>query len=106
MIKHDLDSFFKGWVIGDFKPSLYKNNQVEVGVKKFLKGQVEPSHKQLIATEITIVISGKIRMNNLYFEENDIVEIPAGEFADFEAVTDSSLVCIKYPSLATDKVLE
>ena len=106
MIKHNLNSFFKGWVIGDFKPTLYENNQVEVGIKKFLKGETEPSHKQLIATEITIVVSGRIRMNNYYFEENDIIEIPPGEFADFESITDSSLVCIKYPSLATDKVLK
>ncbi|WP_262410630.1 hypothetical protein [Flavobacterium johnsoniae] len=31
--KYNLDEMFKGWFIGNFEPSLYKTNEVEVGVK-------------------------------------------------------------------------
>lgn len=31
--KFDLESMFKGWFIGNFEPSLFKTNDVEVGIK-------------------------------------------------------------------------
>jgi hypothetical protein len=106
LIISSIADFPKGWIIGDFSPSLFVNKNVEVSVKYFRSGDLEPSHKQLIATEITVVVSGKIRMKDLILSEGQIVTIPPGEFADFEALTDCSLVCIKYPSIPSDKVLE
>ena len=101
-----LNSFTGGWVVGDFNPSLFKSDCMEVGVKKFLLGDRELSHKQLVATEITIIISGKVRIGNEIFIEGDVVVIPPGEYADFEALSDGSLTCIKFPSIPSDKVLE
>lgn len=101
-----LNSFTGGWVVGDFNPSLFKSDCMEVGVKKFLLGDRELSHKQLIATEITIIISGKVRIGKEIFVEGDVVVIPPGEYADFEALSDGSLTCIKFPSIPSDKVLE
>ncbi len=106
MKQYILDSFTKGWVVGDFTPSLFVNPHVEVAVKKFSKGQIEVSHKQLIATEITIVVSGQIMLGNRIFADNDVIEIPPKEFASFEALSDCALVCIKFPSLSNDKVEE
>ena len=106
MIISNLTDFPKGWIIGDFNPSLFLNKNVEVSVKYFKSGDLEPSHKQLIATEITVVVSGKIRMKDLILVEGQIATIPPGEFADFEALTACSLVCLKYPSIPSDKVLE
>lgn len=99
-----LENFHKGWLIGNFEPSLYKNAHIEVSVKIFSAGDYEPSHKQIIATELTVVIDGKITINGYCFEPGDIIQIEPGEFADFLSVTDSKLVCIKYPSIPTDKV--
>lgn len=106
MKRYTLDSFTKGWVVGDFTPSLFINPHVEVAVKKFSKGQIEASHKQLIATEITIVVSGQILLGNQVFVEDDVIEIPSQEFAGFEALSDCALVCIKFPSLSNDKIEE
>ena len=97
--------FFKGWIVGDFSPSLYVNPYVEVGIKFFKAGETEASHKQLVATEITIVIDGTIRLGSSIFERGDIISIPPKEIADFESLTDSSLVCIKFPSIPNDKVI-
>ena len=79
---------------------------MEVGVKKFRLGDVEHSHKQLIATEITIIVTGKVRIGKEIFIEGDVIVMPPGEFADFEALSDGSLTCIKFPSIPSDKVLE
>jgi hypothetical protein len=103
---HKLEDFKLGWVVGDFNPALIHSKDVEMAIKHFRKGDVEPSHKQLIATEITIVVNGEIRLGDSKYGVDQIVIIPPGIYADFEALTDCSLVCIKYPSLPSDKVLE
>jgi hypothetical protein len=100
-----LEDFFKGWVVGNFAPSLFGTTDFEVGVKKFNEGEVELAHKQLIATEITIVISGRVRIGDQILMEGDIAVIPPKEIADFESLSDSTLVCIKYPSIPNDKII-
>jgi hypothetical protein len=60
----------------------------------------------LVATEITIVDSGEVRLGKVIYRMNDIIKIPPVIFADIESLTDSSLVCIKFPSIPNDKVLE
>jgi hypothetical protein len=105
MQRYNLSNMTLGWFIGNFTPSLYTNAQVEVGVKRFTKGETEPSHYQLTATEWTCVVSGKIRIGENVFQENEIVEIPPLESADFEALEDSILVVVKSPSTPSDKIL-
>lgn len=100
-----LEDFFKGWVIGNFSPSLHKNSDFEVGIKFFLAGEVEDAHKQLVATEITVVVAGRIRLGENEYSQGDIIEILPNEVADFESLTNSSLVCIKFPSIPNDKVV-
>ena len=102
---HKLEDFVKGWVIGDFSPSLYVNQYVEVGIKFFKKGVVEEAHKQLTATEITVVIEGKVRLGSRICEIGDIILISPNEVVDFESLTESKLVCIKFPSIPNDKVI-
>lgn len=105
MKSEKLSDFHLGWFVGNFEPSLLKNQHVEIAVKHFAKGETEPSHKQLVATELTVVVSGKIKMNDEFFSNGEIVIIPPGEYANFEALEDSSLVCVKFPSIPEDKVL-
>jgi len=105
MDKYRIEDFFKGWVIGDFSPSLYKNSHLEVGYKTFKRGDIEQAHFQLASTEITIVTDGTIRLGKLTFEAGDIIVIHPLEVADFESLTDSSLICLKFPSVPSDKVL-
>jgi hypothetical protein len=95
-----------GWFIGNFTPSLLSNPSVEVGVKRFSKGDTEPTHHQLTATEWTCVVLGKIRIGANVFEENEIAEIPPLESADFEALADSILVVVKSPSTPADKKID
>lgn len=106
MKSYRLEEFVKGWIVGNFKPSLFINETMEVGVKNFQAGEREASHKQLIATEITIVTAGEILIGGIAFSKGDIALIPPGEFADFLSITDSTLVVLKFPSIPNDKILE
>lgn len=100
-----IEDYVKGWFVGDFSPVLMQSKEFEVSVKWFKQGDTEPLHKQIIATEITVVIEGKIKLGEGTFDKGDIVLIPPGEFVAFESLTDSALVCVKTPSLPNDKVL-
>ncbi len=100
-----LDQMIRGWFVGNFFPTLYKTNAVEVAVKHYAKGQNEAYHYHKIATEITVIISGTIRMNNQYFSAGDIIVLQPGESSNFEALTDSINVVVKIPGANNDKYL-
>jgi len=105
MQTNKIDDFTKGWFVGNFSPALLHSRDFEVAVKWFKAGDSEPLHKQITATEITVVIEGQIKLGDKMFSRGDVITIPPGEFAAFESLTDSALVCVKSPSLPDDKVL-
>jgi hypothetical protein len=51
LIKSNLKEMKLGWFVGNFEPSLYKTNDVEVAVKNYKKGDSEERHFHKIATE-------------------------------------------------------
>ena len=102
---NNIDEFTKGWFVGDFSPAILNTKEFEIAVKWFKAGEKEPLHKQIIATEITVVIDGQILLGGETFFKGDVITIKPGEFAEFESVTDSALVCVKTPSLPNDKVI-
>ena len=105
MDRYRIEDFINGWIVGNFSPSLFRNEDFEVGYKTYKSGDIEPAHFQLVATEITIVTQGSVRIGALTYVPGDIIVIHPSEVADFESITESSLVCIKFPSFPSDKVL-
>lgn len=101
--KYNLDDMFKGWFIGNFEPSLFKTNDVEVGVKKYNAGDYENAHFHKIATEFTVIISGEVEMNGAVYKENDIIKIVPNVVTNFKAITDVITVVVKLPGANEDK---
>ena len=93
----------KGWFVGNFEPTLYRTNDVETAVKSYTAGDYEGRHYHNIATEITVVISGTVRMNGIEYNAGDIIVMEPGEATDFEAVTDAVNVVVKVPGANNDK---
>jgi hypothetical protein len=104
--KYKLEDMVKGWFIGNFEPSLYKTNHVEVGIKKYSQGDYENAHFHKIATEFTLIISGIVEMNGIQYFENDIIKIIPGLKANFKAITDVITVVVKLPGANNDKYEE
>ena len=100
-----LSDFTNGWFLGNFEPSLFKSPDFEICVKNFKKGEVEAAHFQRIATEVTVVLSGSVRMGEHVLQVDDILTIYKDEICDFEALTDCKVLGVKFPSLPNDKVL-
>ena len=98
-----LKNMTKGWFVGDFEPTLLKTQQVEVAVKHYNKGDREGRHYHKIATEITVIVYGRVRMNDIEYCEGDIVVIEPMESTDFEALEDAVTTVVKYPGAIDDK---
>lgn len=102
-----IDEMIKGWFIGNFEPSLLKTNAVEVALKKYNKGDYEEAHYYKIATEFTVIISGRVRMNGIEYGEGDIIVIEPNDATDFEALEDNTInVVVKIPGANNDKYLK
>jgi hypothetical protein len=100
-----LDSMVKGWFVGNFEPSLYKTNDCEVAVKSYKAGDYEEEHYHKIATEITVIVKGRVKMFDREFSEGDIIVVEPGDSTDFSAVTDSINVVVKIPGANNDKYI-
>ena len=100
-----MDDMFKGWFVGNFHPTLFKTNDVEVAIKKYKAGENEEKHYHKVATEITVIIQGKVVMNNKEFKSGDILTIIPGESTDFKVVEDAVTCVVKIPGVNNDKYL-
>lgn len=100
-----LDQMIGGWFIGDFEPSIVKTQNFEVGVKTYGQGDRDPAHYHKIAREITLVISGRVRMLDKEWGAGSIIDIAPGVVNAFEALTDATLAVVKIPSAKDDKYL-
>ena len=100
-----LSEMIKGWFVGGFEPSVVQTNDVEVAVKHYKAGDKEEMHYHKLATEITVIISGRVRMAGKDFGPGDIVTLEPNEPTEFEALTDAVNVVVKLPGAADDKYL-
>lgn len=100
---HKLDGMVRGWFVGDFEPSVERSADVEVAVKHYAAGDAEERHVHRVATELTAVVSGRVRMDGAELGAGDIVRIPPGQPSDFLALTDAVVVAVKLPAAAGDK---
>ncbi|NVK00402.1 MAG: cupin domain-containing protein [Oceanospirillaceae bacterium] len=106
MKKYRLDDFTRGWFVGDFSPTIIRTQDVEVAVQKFEAGTEEAEHVHKVATELTLILSGRVEISGVEYQAGEIVEIPPGEYARFKAIEASTTVVVKYPGAKNDKYLK
>lgn len=105
MRKHRLEDFTRGWIAGDFEPSVVRLKEAEFMVRYYKKGDSEPKHKHMKADEITVIISGKFMMNGTLLSSGDIIHLSPGEPADFKCIEDGANAVFKTPSAIGDKLI-
>ncbi|MGF1579466.1 MAG: hypothetical protein ACFCD0_08895 [Gemmataceae bacterium] len=106
MMKYRLEDMVKGWFVGNFEPTSHKTSEAEVGIKKYRAGDREDWHYHKVATEITVVLDGEVEMNGVRHTAGDIIRLEPGEGTDFLAVSDTTTVVVKMPSVIGDKYTE
>ncbi|EAL7864938.1 hypothetical protein MWJ18_001571 [Campylobacter lari] len=101
----NLQSMIRGWFVGNFNPSVIKTNLIEVGIKRYKKDDYEDKHYHKIATEITVIVEGKVQMSGKMYTKNDIIVIHPKESTDFKALEDTTTVVVKIPGVNDDKYM-
>jgi hypothetical protein len=74
-----------------------------VAVKSYKAGDYEPVHHHKIATEITVITNGSVRMNGAEYTSGTIVVLKPNETSDFLALTDVTTTVVKIPGAPNDK---
>ena len=105
MIQRQLADMVGGWMVGDFEPTCIKTTACEVACKHYQAGAPEAAHVHRVATELTLIASGRVTMNGRTYVAGDIVILEPGEATDFKALEPSTTVVVKMPSVAGDKYL-
>lgn len=101
----NLNEMVRGWFVGDFHPTAFQTDACEVGVKSYKAGDSEERHYHKVATEITLIQSGRVRMNGIEHQSGAIIVIPPFESTDFQALEDTVTVVVKVPGAKDDKFL-
>jgi mannose-6-phosphate isomerase-like protein (cupin superfamily) len=99
----DLARMDRGWFIGPFQPTALHTDQFECAVKRYAAGAREARHVHRVATEFTVVVEGRVRMNGVEYGRDAVLTIPPGQSTDFEALTDVTTVVVKTPAVPGDK---
>lgn len=102
---HHLDSFTKGWMVGDFEPSIIRTPHCEFMVRYYTAGDTETMHVHKVASEITVCVSGVFMMAGTLLTAGDIMHLAPGDPADFTCIEDGATAVLKMPSVIGDKYL-
>ena len=100
-----LTDMVRGWFVGNFSPTALATEAVEVAVKTYRAGDKEERHYHKVATEVTLILSGRVRMNGKEYAADDILVIAPMESTDFEVIEDTTTVVVKVPGASNDKYL-
>lgn len=106
MKKFRIEDFTRGWFVGDFYPTIIKTQDVEVAIQNYEAGHKEDEHTHKIATELTCIVSGRVRISGKEYVSGDIIKISPGEFSKFHALEDTTTVVVKHPGAKNDKYLK
>jgi len=98
-----LKDMYKGWFIGNFEPAAFKTENFEVGTIVHPKGSFWDTHYHKLATEITYLVKGKMKICDTIVSEGEIFVIDPYEVASPEFLEDCTVVVIKTPSVPGDK---
>lgn len=106
MAKSDLslNDFIGGWLVGNFEPSLFKRDDIEVGLKQLKRGFVDEAHFHKKSSEFNVLISGRLKLETgEEIEAGNFFIYKPNEVARCEALSDCMILVIRDGSDPNDK---
>ena len=97
-----LDDLIGGWFLGSFKETAL-NTPFEVCYKKHAKGEYWQAHYHRLATEINLLVKGKMKINGQEINSGEIFVIEPYYVSFPEFLEDCELVIVKTVSDPKDK---
>lgn len=101
----NMNDYTRGWLIGDFFPSIKKIKEYEIALLRHKKDEKWGFHYHKEADEINILISGKMILNNITINSNEIFILEKNIIACPIFLEDCNILCIKLPSVIDDKYI-
>ena len=101
---HRLEDMIGGWFVGNFSPTAYTTNDVEVSYKQHPKGEVWHTHYHEKVTEVNLLVRGEMILQGKKLIAGDIFTLNPYEIADPEFLEDCEIVCVKLPGITNDKI--
>tara|TARA_R100000005_G_scaffold77571_1_gene44796 strand:+ start:183 stop:503 length:321 start_codon:yes stop_codon:yes gene_type:complete len=105
MKKYDIKDMVKGWFIGDFEPSVFKNPFFEVAHHKHEAGYVTPKHTHKIAQELTYIVRGALLVDGQKMTSGQMFLYEPHDIANVTVLEDVDLIVVKWPSVPSDKYM-
>lgn len=97
--------FTRGWFLGDFTPSILSTKEFEVGLLKHLQGEKWGYHYHKEATEYNLLLKGTMLFNGKKIEKGTAFTNYPNEIACPIFLEDCQVLCVKVPSVPTDKYI-
>lgn len=104
-LNKNLNYFTRGWLVGNFKPSLIQTENIEVAVQEYKSGDMEQPHYHKEVVEYNIVLDGIVSFNGELYSKDEICIIEKNKIVEFIAVTDARVLVIKSSSVKGDKYI-
>lgn len=101
----NLSQYTRGWLVGDFEPSMFKRKNVEIAVMKHKANEETIPHKHMLSNEYNLIIQGKVNISGLILKEDDIFIYEPGEISDVNFITDTILLVFRDGSYPSDKTI-
>ena len=105
MRKDKIENYVKGWVVGDFEPSILRHKDLEVGIAYHKKNEPTQQHYHTSSEEYNFIINGRMRVNEKILEKGDIFIYERMDISNCEFIEDTTLMIIRIPSAPNDKVI-
>jgi mannose-6-phosphate isomerase-like protein (cupin superfamily) len=102
---YNLRDFQRGWIVGNFEPSIERIEACEVSIMHHKAGEETTPHFHTSSREINVVISGKLLVDKKPLVSNDIFTYNANEISNVEFLSDTVLCIIRIPSAPNDKII-
>lgn len=99
----NIEKMKRGWMIGDFEPSILRTKDFEVGILTHKKGEFWAAHFHKEAEEYNLLLDGKMKINGVLIEPGTIFILEKNEIAKPEFLEDCRVLVVKVPSLPGDK---
>jgi len=101
----DTTKFTRGWLIGNFEPNIKRTTEYEIGILQHKKDEKWAFHYHSQTTEINILISGEMLINDIFVKQNTIFIFEKNMISCPLFLSDCTVLCIKIPSLPNDKII-
>ena len=97
--------YTRGWLIGDFIPSIEINKEAEIAYLQHEKLSKWDYHYHKESIEINILVKGSEEINGIIYRENDLFIIDKNIIACPIFSDNCDIICIKIPSVPKDKYI-